>query len=91
MRLYNICIRIEDTGLIDKTDVVTSDPEDAVLEVLLSYGNLMPSVLERLINWGKELRAVPSTWLFSAGLPGGCTLHATGSHRTAQQLALDEA
>ena len=92
MKLYNVCVRIEGAngGLIGKTEVVTGEPEDAVLDLLLSYGNLLPEVLDRLMKWGKELRAVPSTWLFRAGLPGGCILYATGNHRSLHQLQLDE-
>lgn len=91
MALYNIEVFVESKSApLQRTEILTQQPEDCVLDVLLSFGNLPEPVLERLLIWGRELRALPSASKFSAGLPGGGKLIAVGSLRTPHQLALDE-
>lgn len=89
-KLYNIEVYVESDLGLQRTEILTQDPEYAVLDCLLSYGNLLPSVLERLLVWGQEVRALPCTSKFSAGLPSGGKLVAVGSARTQAQLQLDE-
>ena len=90
MKLYNLTVCVEsDTGFA-KTEILTQQPEEAVLDCLLSYGTLTEPVAERLVLWGKELRALPCSTKFAAGLPGGGRMVVVGSERSPHQLALDE-
>lgn len=61
--------------------LLTSNPENDILDALPQHGNLIPEVLVSLVTWGRELLAVPAVSLFWAKLPDGSRLIAVGPGR----------